>query len=789
MSLLLLFGGSGVTIDAPMATATGAGLTPTLKLDRVITAPMGAATGVAFEPSIVAGGDVLVSAPMATASGAALTPSVVTQAIVTGVMATAVADALAVRLDTTVTAPMATATGVALPNHFDVTITAPMAEARGQAVPSLGVERARLLGTRTVRPRRHSALGTIVHVFTSPDGDSDIALVGDWSAEEEDLGGYMSAAGTLPASVVEAHPNIYRYGSRWRSFHVQTRKLIWSGRIKKPRREHGQYTLDGLGWGQVFGDKRIEYLLYQSVGTEGWQAGMAEPWVKETLDGLQPNYGNGTSNWETNIQDDMIEFKRTVKFDSGSNNGDSLMAVFYAPNLPPGESLTRLAFTLNVVGDTQGFSPAGSSGYYGVDHPNRSLRTNVQDDIWTSPAGSGLTRAMGPVAPHIEIHVGYLNEETGQIHNYGDVAHIHANGDGYDSKWDIGLLDVWTSGYAHDNNSTPGSSAGGWAAVPSPLVDAALTFDPGGAYTVESDGGLYPWNGQIPDVRTHEVLPRVNIIMIQASHGHSSLDASTFKWADDQSSGVAIHLRDIRVNALAEGDNMTAGQLVQDVASRTGLPEDYIDGGGWNILPYKIEQGKVAEAWEYASLISNRRARTTDYGARPILEFGRYADKVWTIDDERQDLLPIELDQYDRVRVRYQLHAATTSVKVRADPDPLPWYNEYETIDLPTPLRSQDRAEQFADEILEDLVIPRTGGDGRITDVLTENGARRSAHFVRAGDVARHSPTRSPRMRVQKVRHTYDDVEVTFPDSPVAVDRLIARREERIADGRKWHRS
>lgn len=795
MSLLLLFSESGsVTITAPMATATTDVFTPSLKVDAIITAPLATATATAPEPATEVGGGTTISAPSAAATATAFAPSLELDITITAPLVTAAAQALipTLKVDTIIVAPMAVATASALTARFDVTILAPMAQAIAQGVPPMGVERARtvLLGTSSFIPARRSRLGTVIHVFTSPDGDSDVVSgVGDWWAEDDAIGGFMGAGGSLPFSIVDAKPNIYRWGTTWRSFHVQTRTCVWGGRIKQPRKENGQYTLDGLGWGMIYGEKKIEYLLYQALGTEGWQVGMSEPWVKESIDGLSPNQTNGDSNWETTIQDDMIQFKRTTKFESGTGADSSLYAVFYAPNLPAGESLTRLAFTLNVLGDTLGYSAAGSAAYAGIDHPNRSLRTNVQDDMWTATRSTGLTRAMGPVAPHIHVFVAYLNEESGEFQHFSEVAHMHANGNGNDSKWDMGLLDVWTSAFAHDTYSTPGSSAGGWAARPSSLVPSALVSDPGGQYTPLADGGLYPWNGEITEINTHGVLSRVNLILIQVQDGHSFLDGSNNRWTDDHSSGVTIKLRDIRVNALAEGDNMTAGQLVKDIAARRGLPEDYIDGGGWNILPYKIEQGKVAEAWEYASMIANRRARTGDSGCRPTFEFHRYDEQVWTVDDERQELTPIALDQFDRVRVRYELHAATTSVKINAQPSPLPFPNEYETIDLPTALRTGDRAEQFGEDVLEYLVRPRTGGTGRLTDVVDEHGARRSAHLLRAGDVLRHSPSRSPRMRVTTVRHTYDDVEVTFPDEIPAVERLTARREQRIADGRKWRRS
>lgn len=774
-----------------MATATGDGLAPTLKVDAIITAPMATATAAVDTPSVVAGGDLLVTSPMSTATADAPTPSIVTQAIISGAIATATASALAPRLDATITAPIATAVADALGTVFNVTIEAPMARAMAQASPPIGPERAIVigtLGTTSPTPERRALLGDIVHVFISPDGDMDCPTVGDWFAEDEAMGGFMAAGGTLPVSVVEAKPSIYRYGTMWRSYHMQTRTCIWAGRIKEPRNEQGQYTIEGMGWGQVYGDKKIEYLLYQNLGTDGWQVGMSEPWIKDDLGVGEPNFGSGDPNWDTMIQDHMIEFARTTKFDDQkANTGRSTYAIFYAPNLPPGETLTRLAFTLNADVDSEGYSPEGSSSFIGIDHPSRVLRTNISDDTWTAASGSGLTRAMGPTAPHLSVQVGYLNEETGAINNWGEVAHIHVEPRGFDSKWDIGLLDVYPISFGHTAFADGSGGRGAWAATPGARVSSALVADPQGSYTSLADGGEFPWAGPVTgDSPTR--LGKVNIIMVQAQSGHASLDGLTFKFNDDLGTGVTIRLRDIRVNALAEGDNMTAGQLVKDIASRAGLPEDYVEGAGWNILPYKIEQGKVAEAWEYASMISNRRARIGDSGCRAIFEFGRYNEETWTVDDERQEMLPIALDRYDRVRVRYQLHSATTSVKVKADPDPLPWYNEYETIDLPTPLRSSDRAAVFAEDVLEELVEPRTGGTGRISDLVDEYGARRSAHLLRAGSLLRHSPTRSPRMRVSKVRHTYDDVEVTFPDQPIALEKLTARREQRIADGRKWHR-
>jgi hypothetical protein len=112
---------AGSSVAPPAATATGAAAVPTLSADASVTPPAATATATALAPNVGVVADATVAAVPATATADAVAPSVSAGSSVAGVAATATADAVAPTLayGSTIAVPAATATAAALAPFVD----------------------------------------------------------------------------------------------------------------------------------------------------------------------------------------------------------------------------------------------------------------------------------------------------------------------------------------------------------------------------------------------------------------------------------------------------------------------------------------------------------------------------------------------------------------------------------------------------------------------------------------------------------------------------------------------
>lgn len=742
--------------------------------------------------------NVTISAPIADASASGYAPTFPNVSIAAPI-ADATASGLQAGIPRTVTAPLADATASALAPSLPVLISVPVADASASGFAPFLEGRFEGITTHH-RLAPVSLLGETAHIIVSPSGQVDYPIIGDWTADESDMGGFQSASGTINAIDVKTKPEIYRYGSIWRAFHIQTGELEWAGMLMDPQIEGGNAQLSGRGWGQVFAERNFDYLLYQSIGTEGWTNVNALP-------GANEDPGSATNNWTTTISDHVIKFSRADSPRS-QDPGFAESVVFWAPGMPDGEQLTRLAFSLVTSGfgptDEQPDTVSATTGFSPGLHPTlhddieRTLRTRVgMGGVVNIPAEAGdKPWAYGPTAPHLEIWAGHVDPQTLELDAEWEVLHIHAFAGGTGlSTWDVDLLSGWASGGPHLSGDDAGS-AGSWSGRPAPGLPSALTNTGDTSYLTPGQGGDHPWEGEVtdnawdfqPDILSTPEKP-VNYIRIDAGIGHFGQDSGgSLTFADAPGTAVDITLSDIRVNGIAQGDHMSAGEIARDICTRLGLPTPYVDGGGWNVLPYVVDNQTAGDVLTYLATISNRRFRFLDSGARPYLEFGHYGDHRYTIADERQPVHPLPLERYDRVTVPVQVHGVDT-VPVRAHlyPSPLPRRHDYGRIELDQAFRSTDPAERFAEDLLDHLSTQRFGGDAELVEVTDENGTRRSARVLHAGDVLRHAATDSNHMRISSITRSNGAVNVQFGDIPPIVERANDRRSKHLERTRNRH--
>jgi len=161
------------TASPPAATATAAGVAPTFSNDQTIAAPAATATAEAIAPTVSVPGDQTILAPAADATATALAPTVFAESLVVAPTATATAAALApsVAADSALVAPAATATADAIPPTVstvdpNATVSAPTATATATALaPTVFI----LYGTdltNALAGRRRSGLGIVT--YTAP---------------------------------------------------------------------------------------------------------------------------------------------------------------------------------------------------------------------------------------------------------------------------------------------------------------------------------------------------------------------------------------------------------------------------------------------------------------------------------------------------------------------------------------------------------------------------------------------------------------------------------------------
>lgn len=255
--------------------------------------------------------------------------------------------------------------------------------------------------------------------------------------------------------------------------------------------------------------------------------------------------------------------------------------------------------------------------------------------------------------------------------------------------------------------------------------------------------------------------------------------------------GLNVQLRDIRVlGEPLETNQLTVGQLVRDLCYRRGIPTDYIYNSGPDILPFELEPGSTkGEAIEYAMLMSRRRFSIR--GERPIPYFTVPEERSWTAlhEHHEQDLVPNE--RYDTILVPWRAGTDATVTgyrKVFMENSPLERRNNYGALDWPYPIRfrqtsggafgaDDQRAEDLGLSVLKVLSQDRRSGQGRVTEVVDENGVRQSARLIQAGDRLRYAfGEYTEYLLVTKVRQSDSAVDLEFDNE---ISTFLDRRRER----------
>jgi hypothetical protein len=130
-----------------------------------------------------------------------------------------------------------------------------------------------------------SALGSVAHVVIGPQGDVDYPIVGNWVANEDAQVGCLGASGVIAAARKTAKPGVYTDGAIWRTFHRESGRPLWGGRLAEPTIEAGVARLLGRGWGEVLAEREIGPLLYESRSTRNFElsyaAGTKQSWTAE----------------------------------------------------------------------------------------------------------------------------------------------------------------------------------------------------------------------------------------------------------------------------------------------------------------------------------------------------------------------------------------------------------------------------------------------------------------------------------------------------------------------------
>jgi len=658
MSLLLLFPSAGsVSITAPSGLITISAPVPTVAAGGVsITAPTGLITVSAPAPSLTIAiappsGEITVSAP---------TPSI--------------GAALLIDIPTG---------RLTISGSADIT---PEPEAPG---PLIGMP---------VLIREAGKLGRVCHEITSRDGHVFWPTFGDWEANEEAPGGMTSASALLSERAYRAHPEVFRYGSTWRSFLETDGTCLWAGRVLEPE-VSGAVRISGRGPASR-ADREVDELLYQTYDLSRWTS------LQMQHQGWTVKIGRGLSD---NDPDTPVTVSG-IMFDKDDPERRGGSGVQFSS---PDAELTRLAFSLLAGGDASS---------------NCEIRVLASTDSETVFIGGHITA--GPPT-----------------------------------------YDIWERTFAQED-PLPGIILSGASST----LDLTATnpekinLD----LTVDVNGDPIPGA-----VKTIAIIVTDRII-------RGLLPDYPAPGRVTAASGSSVVFTKVRVNGIAPDDKFTASELALDIAGRIGLPHYDIDTNAHNVLPYELQGGTFGEALDYAALISGWRWLILHTGWRAYLDFGPYRKRQWVLTDPHARFEPVPQERFNMVQVPYKDPDTKTPrlVTLRADPDPLPDVrSRYPRIEDLGPVHGSDAAEELGYRLLEVLAKRRWSGESQLSEVIDEDGNRRSAHHLRAGDRLQSRVDDDPhaKMRIGSLTRTAESVTVQFDGELRALDRILARRQRRLA--------
>lgn len=244
------------------------------------------------------------------------------------------------------------------------------------------------------------------------------------------------------------------------------------------------------------------------------------------------------------------------------------------------------------------------------------------------------------------------------------------------------------------------------------------------------------------------------------------------------SDGYWLRIKNLRVNDIAVGDVFTFDDLVRDVGGRMGF-SIRLAGASINVLPMDTVGESLSAVLDYGSLIEDQGWRVIglhDY--TPILETFDWGEEVWELADPEFPIEPIPLPRFDRLDMpfRYPNSSVIGYVTVQAN-DRLPIPRSFGQVQLDQPGEKLAMA-ALGERLLKSLSRRRYAGQVTFTRGVI-NGEFRTAHLFHGGSV--YLPDQDVTCRVKSFTRNGSGVTVTLDDQIAPYDRILARRQRRLA--------
>lgn len=214
--------------------------------------------------------------------------------------------------------------------------------------------------------------GQVSHEFVGP-GGSVTCVVGNWEANEEAPGGFMSGAGDVPKAVVLANPNVFVDGAVWRTYLAETSEVVSAGTLLDPVLDGNLAHLAHQGWGKLLANQ-ADRLLWCNENYGDWSSRDSDPY----------DFSNEAAEFTL----DPAGGKLSWKISNGQTYADGAQAgfAFWAQNA----IITQITFTYHKTADAGSFvlRILGHTG------PNGS-GTTIQDiDLSSSGPADGTTETI-----------------------------------------------------------------------------------------------------------------------------------------------------------------------------------------------------------------------------------------------------------------------------------------------------------------------------------------------------------------------------------------------------------
>lgn len=686
-------------------------------------------------------------------------------------------------------------TGIASVEAFGV----PTVQPGSVTISPTGIPSLEAFGVPTViptdvgrqRPEKHLRL---IHEISTNEG-TDLPTIDSWEANEEAPGGFTTASGRVPRTVVENHPRVYQYGATWKTYDMASGKVVFAGRLLDPEETTDGYTLSAKGWATI-ADREVQRLLYQTRSLDEWHASDQDPFnfkasqkhgtfngsTFSDVVGSSTVTGQDNHNRQLNNPGDVVQHDWPVTADVTN------MVKVYAQRRDPGSggSPPDKAIVQTYVWD----STANQIVSYNGDQKTarRELTGTSEDQI------AGLS-FVPPVtsATRYKIRVKYLDKYNPIVTSmhYGTTKTINSGKIDANVRGKSLVFKVAKHTHFHGGE---GSGLVFWA-FEQPLRRIAFDLDKDlntDSYKLELAIAVGP-DGALNEVQSWSLdsdgptsidftLPRdktdYDMIFLRLSRKDGHVNKSSRKYR--------LSISNIRVNAIAKGDDYTTSDVVRDISARLDLHKREIEDEDTDVLPLDVTSSTFADALNTVALLDDDRWLILDRGNGPVMDYGAWDKRVWRVNDSQAQVDLVPIPRFNVVRVPFRGPGGVEDIaEVKAVPSPFPpGIFEYFDVPLDDPLPPEDAARAFGQRVVDYFSESRAAGSARITRVEDDDGRSTFAHFMHAGDVVEVPGYRGRRLRIKSLRRTEDVVELNFDDGHALLDKWLAQRRRLLAMGR-----